>query len=95
MPHLAESGWRILGGSGLLADAAWPAADEAVFMSDAVVLPVQINGKRRAEISVPREADEAMIEQAVLALPELEKHIGGQPIKKTIIVPGRIINLVV
>jgi leucyl-tRNA synthetase len=55
---------------------------------------VQINGKRRAEIKVPKDADNAMIEALVLAEPQVEKFVDGKPIKKTIIVPGRIINLV-
>ena len=95
MPHLAESGWAKLGGIGLVADAPWPKADMAVLESDVMVLPVQINGKKRAEISVPKDADNAMIEAAVLAEPQVEKFLDGKPIKKTIIVPGRIVNLVI
>ena len=63
--------------------------------SDVMVLPVQINGKKRAEISVPKDADNAMIEAAVLAEPQVERFLDGKPIKKTIIVPGRIVNLVI
>jgi leucyl-tRNA synthetase len=94
MPHLGESGWRIVGGQGLLAQAAWPKADMSVLASDEILMPVQINGKRRAEIKVPKDADNAMIEALVLAEPQVEKFVDGKPIKKTIIVPGRIINLV-
>ena len=95
MPHLAESGWKIVGGQGLLAQAAWPKADMSVLASDEILMPVQINGKRRAEIKVPKDADNAMIEALVLAEPQVEKFVDGKPIKKTIIVPGRIINLVI
>ena len=99
MPHLAESGWQLLGGAaasgGLLADAPWPQADMAVLQEDRLTLPVQINGKKRAEISVPKDADAATIEQLVLSEPQLEKFLDGTSIKKTIIVPGRIINLVI
>ena len=99
MPHLAESGWQLLGGpavsGGLLADAPWPQADMAVLQENHLTLPVQINGKKRAEISVPKDADAATIEQLVLAEPQLEKFLDGTSIKKTIIVPGRIINLVI
>ena len=95
MPHLAESGWQIVGGQGLLAQASWPKADMSVLASDEILMPVQINGKRRAEIKVPKDADNAMIEAMVLAEPQVEKFIDGKPIKKTIIVPGRIINLVI
>ena len=95
MPHLAESGWAKLGGAGLVAEQAWPQADMSVLQSDSLVLPVQINGKKRAEINVPKDADNAMIEAAVLAEPQVEKFLNGKPIKKTIIVAGRIVNLVV
>ena len=99
MPHLAETGWHMLGGAalsgGLLADADWPQADTRVLEEDSLTLPVQINGKKRAEISVPKDADAASIEELVLAEPQLEKFLDGKTIKKTIIVPGRIINLVI
>ena len=94
MPHLAESAWQIIGGTGLLAEAAWPKADTAVLVRDEVTLPVQINGKKRGEITIPKDADNAMIEAMALAEPQVEKFIDGKEIKKTIIVPGRIINLV-
>ena len=95
MPHLAESGWAKLGGAGLVAEQAWPQADMSVLQSDNMVLPVQINGIKRAEINVPKDADNAMIEAAIMAEPQVEKFLNGKPIKKTIIVPGRIVNLVV
>ena len=95
MPHLAESGWHMLGGDGLVANAPWPQADTQVLDTDELVMPVQINGKKRAEISVPKEADNAMIEALVLAAPQVEKFLDGKTIKKTIIVPGRIVNLVI
>ena len=95
MPHLAESCWALLGGEGLVAQAAWPSADQEALVSDNIILPVQINGKRRAEISVPRDADKDMIEKVVMAEPQVEKFLDGQAIKKCIIVPGRIVNLVV
>ena len=95
MPHLAETGWQITGGDGLLAQSTWPVADETVLTQDEMILPVQINGKKRAEICVPKDADTATIEAAVLNEPQVEKFIDGKPIKKTIIVPGRIVNLVI
>ncbi len=95
MPHLAESGWEMLGGDGLVVAQSWPEADSAVLVSDTLILPVQINGKKRAEISVPKDADNAMIESIVLAEPQVEKFLDGKAIKKTIIVPGRIVNLVI
>lgn len=95
MPHLAETGWQALGGAGLVADAAWPQADLSVLTSDEVVLPVQVNGKKRGEISVPKDADEAIIKEMALNEAGVRKFIDGQELKKTIIVPGRIVNLVV
>jgi leucyl-tRNA synthetase len=95
MPHLAESCWQLLGGTGLLAQAPWPQADTDALVADSIILPVQINGKRRAEISVPVDADKDMIEKMVLSEPQVEKFLDGQTIKKCIIVPGRIVNLVV
>lgn len=95
MPHLAEAGWAALGQTGMLAQTAWPQADDSVLVDDAMVLPVQINGKKRAEISVPTDAEASMIETMALADPAVEKFIDGQNIKKVIIVPGRIVNLVI
>jgi len=95
MPHLAETGWQELGGDGLVANAAWPAADMSVLVSDEVVLPVQVNGKKRGEISVPKSADAAIIEKMALSDTGVEKFIDGKEIQKIIIVPGRIVNLVV
>ena len=95
MPHLAESCWQLLGGTGLVAQAMWPLADADALVADEMILPVQINGKRRAEISVPVDADKDMIEKMVLSEPQVEKFLDGQTIKKCIIVPGRIVNLVV
>ena len=95
MPHLAETGWRALGGEGLVADAAWPKPDLSVLTSDEVILPVQVNGKKRGEISVPKDADEAIIKNMALNEAGVKKFIDGQELKKTIIVPGRIVNLVV
>ena len=95
MPHLAETGWEILGGNGLLAQADWPVADESVLTQDVIILPVQIGGKKRGEISVAKDADNATVEAAALAEPQVEKFIDGQTIKKIIIVPGRIVNIVI
>ncbi len=95
MPHLAESCWRLLGHEGLVAETHWPQADAAALVEDSVTLPVQINGKRRAEITVPKSADQATIEQLARAEPQVEKFLDGKPIKKCVVVPGRIVNFVV
>ncbi|MDH2326639.1 leucine--tRNA ligase [Cereibacter sp. SYSU M97828] len=94
VPHLAEEVWHMLGGHGLVAQAAWPKADEALLVADTVTLPIQINGKRRAEISVPAEMPASEVEKLVLAHDDVVKFLAGQPIKKLIVVPGRIVNVV-
>jgi len=94
-PHIAESIWAAQGGEGLCALAPWPSADPALLVDDTVVLPVQINGKRRAEISVPKDMPAAEVEKIALANEDVIRFMAGQPIKKLIVVPGRIVNVVV
>jgi leucyl-tRNA synthetase len=80
---------------GLVAQAAWPKADPALLEDDTVILPIQINGKRRAEISVPKAMPASEVEKLALANEDVLRFLAGQPIKKLIVVPGRIINVVV
>ncbi|MFN5997111.1 MAG: leucine--tRNA ligase [Paracoccaceae bacterium] len=94
-PHLAEEIWAVQGGEGLCAQAAWPKADPALLVDDTVTLPIQINGKRRAEISVPKDMPAAEVEKIALADEDVVRFLAGQPVKKIIVVPGRIINVVV
>ena len=94
-PHIAESIWSYQGGSGLCANAPWPVADPALLASDTVILPIQINGKRRAEISVPKDMAAAEVEKLVLADDAVIKALGGAVPKKLIVVPGRIVNVVI
>ncbi|MDP5349376.1 MAG: class I tRNA ligase family protein, partial [Paracoccaceae bacterium] len=94
-PHLSEEIWSLLGGEGLIAAAPWPVAEESMLIDDTVVLPIQINGKRRAEISVPREIDKAELEKIVLAHDAVVKALEGAAPKKLVIVPGRIVNVVI
>ncbi|MEQ8367164.1 MAG: leucine--tRNA ligase [Roseicyclus sp.] len=94
-PHLAEDIWAHQGGEGLIADAPWPTADEAMLVEDTVTLPIQINGKRKSEIVVARDASKEEVEKIALADDAVLKALaGGQP-KKLIVVPGRIVNVVV
>jgi leucyl-tRNA synthetase len=94
MPHLAEECWAVLGHKGLVAQAAWPEVERELLIEHTVTLPVQINGKKRAEVTVPRDAANADIEAAVLALDAVKQGLQGKPPKKVIIVPQRIVNVV-
>lgn len=94
VPHIAESIWTYQGGQGLCCQAAWPKADPALLVDDTVILPIQINGKRRAEISVPKDMPASEVEKIALANEDVLRFLAGQPVKKIIVVPGRIINVV-
>jgi leucyl-tRNA synthetase len=94
-PHIAESIWSYQGGAGLCATAPWPVADPELLVDDTVTLPIQINGKRRGEIAVPRDMALPDIEARALANDDVLRFLAGQPVKKIIVVPGRIINVVV
>jgi len=95
MPHLAEECWAMLGHDELVAQAPWPQLEPALLVEDTLTLPVQINGKKRADVTIPRDASEAEIRAAVLELDAVKKVLESKPAKKVIIVPGRIINVVV
>ncbi|AWN48392.1 leucine--tRNA ligase [Methylobacterium terrae] len=95
MPHLAETCWTALGQDGLVAEAAWPAVKRELLVEDSVTLPVQINGRKRADVMVPRDADQAAVQAAVLALEPVQRALEGKPPRKVIVVPLRIVNIVV
>jgi leucyl-tRNA synthetase len=95
MPHLAEECWASLGQPTLVAQAPWPVLEPDLLIENTVTLPVQINGKKRADVTVPRDAEPAEIEAAVLALDAVKRALDGKPPKKVIVVPGRIVNVVV
>jgi leucyl-tRNA synthetase len=94
-PHVSHHLWRELGyGEDILA-APWPEPDAAALEADEVELVVQVNGKKRADVRVPKAADRAAIEAIVLANAAVQKFIEGQSVKKVIVVPGRLVNVVV
>ncbi|SDX30343.1 leucine--tRNA ligase [Roseicitreum antarcticum] len=95
VPHLAEDIWARLGGEGLAVQAPWPVADPAMLVADTLILPIQINGKRRSEITVPAEATKQEVEKMALADDAVIKALAGATPKKLIVVPGRIVNVVV
>ena len=93
-PHLAEDIWAEFGQSGLITTAPWPKADAAMLVSDTVTLPIQVNGKRRGEITVPADMPKEEVEKAALADQGVIRTLDGATPKKIIVVPGRIVNVV-
>ncbi|UWR11159.1 leucine--tRNA ligase [Sulfitobacter mediterraneus] len=93
-PHLAEDIWAHQGGTGLIVTAPWPKADEAMLVDDTVTLPIQVNGKRRAEIQVPADMPKEEVEKIALAHEAVVRSLDGAAPKKVIVVPGRIVNVV-
>ncbi|MGH6828184.1 MAG: class I tRNA ligase family protein, partial [Rhizomicrobium sp.] len=94
MPHLAEACWRALGQGKLAAETAWPRHDPRLLRTDSVTIAVQVNGKRRGEVVVARDADKGAIEKAALADDGVRRALGQSRPKKVIVVPGRIVNIV-
>jgi leucyl-tRNA synthetase len=94
MPHLAEECWQVLGQSGLISEANWPQIERDLLVEDTVTLVVQVNGKKRGDVTVPRGAENPEIEAAVLALDAVKLALGGKAVRKVIVVPMRIVNVV-
>jgi leucyl-tRNA synthetase len=94
MPHLAEECWAALGHGTLVATEAWPQVEPDLLVENTITLPVQINGKKRADVTVARDAGKDAIEAAVLALDAVKKALDGKSPKKVIVVPQRIVNVV-
>ncbi len=94
MPHLAEECWAALGHETLVAIEPWPELEPELLVENTITLPVQINGKKRADVTVARDAENAEIESAVLALDAVKRALDGRQPKKVIVVPQRIVNVV-
>ncbi len=95
VPHFAEELWSMLGHEDLAIDQAWPLADPDLIRDDAVTLAVQVNGKLRGTIDLPLDVDQPTAEAAVLAMPIVQKALEGKSVRKIILVPNRLINLVI
>ena len=95
MPHLGEELWRRLGHETMLVDLPWPQADATLTVDETVTLAVQVNGKKRATIELPRDADEKTAEQAALSDPAVARAVGQSTPRKVIVVKNRIVNVVV
>jgi len=95
MPHLAEEMWKALGHEGLLADASWPSADASLIVEDSVTIAVQVNGKMRAKLELPRDGDKAAIEAAAMADENVQRAMADLTVRKVIVVPNKIVNIVV
>ena len=94
-PHLAEEIWSTLGGDGLVTEAKWPILDASMLINDTIVLPIQVNGKRRDEIEVNVDLNKDEIEKIVLERPSVLRILDGNAPKKIIVVPGKIVNVVI
>jgi leucyl-tRNA synthetase len=94
MPHLAEELWAHLGHTTMLVNTAWPTADESLMTEDSVTVAVQVNGKMRATITLPKDTDQKTAEKLALAEVGVQKALEGQTVRKVIVVPNRIVNVV-
>jgi leucyl-tRNA synthetase len=94
VPHLAEEAWAELGHDGLVAEAPWPVPETALLLEETVTIAVQVNGKRRDELTIARDAAKEDIEAAALKLDNVVRAIGGRKIKKVVVVPQRVVNVV-
>lgn len=94
MPHLAEEMWQRLGHDRLLVDTPWPVADPALLVDDTVTVAVQVNGKLRGTIELPKDSGEDAARAAALAVPTVSKAIAGGAPRKVVVVPNRIVNVV-
>ena len=94
-PHIAEELWHALGEQGTVCDAQWPEFDEKYLVESTVKMPVQFNGKVRFTLDLPVDMSKEDIEKTALSAPEAAKYLEGMQVVKTVVVPGRIINIVI
>jgi leucyl-tRNA synthetase len=94
-PHISHRMWCDLAFGADILNAAWPEVDEDALVADEIELVLQVNGKLRGNMRVAKDADRAQIEKLALQNANVQKHIDGQPVKKVVVVPGRLVNVVV
>jgi leucyl-tRNA synthetase len=94
MPHLAEEAWAALGETGLVADAPWPEADPALLVEDEVTIAVQHKGKLRDTLTAPKGAPREQLEALALASEKVQRSLDGAEVRKVIVVPDRLVNIV-
>jgi len=94
-PHITHELWRELGYGEDILTAPWPEPDPQALIADEIELVLQVNGKLRGNMRVAKDADRTQIEKLAMQNPNVQKHVSGQPVKKVIVVPGRLVNVVV
>ena len=95
IPHMCHQLWQELGKDGLIVDQAWPLADEAALQQDSIEMVIQVNGKLRGRMQVASDASKEDCEQQALANENVERFIDGKPVRKVIVVPGKLVNIVI
>ena len=95
VPHICHALWHVLGREGAVVDCPWPAVDKTALVQDSVTLVVQVKGKVRGKVDVAADASQDAIEAAVLADENVARHVGDHPVRKMIIVPGKLVNVVI
>jgi leucyl-tRNA synthetase len=95
VPHITQELWNQLGNTGLIVDVDWPTHDESALVKDSIELMVQVNGKLRAKIKVAADASKQDIETCALADDNVQRFTDGKQVRKVIVVPGRLVNIVV
>jgi leucyl-tRNA synthetase len=95
VPHICHSLWAVLGHETALIDAPWPQVDESALETDMAEIVVQVNGRLRGRVSVAADADRDAIGQQALADPNVQRFVEGKEVRKIIVVPGRLVNIVV
>jgi len=95
VPHICHELWHALGHNDAIVDCSWPVADENAMQKDSIELVIQVNGKMRGRISVAADASNDVITDAAVAEPNVSRFMEGKALRKAIVVPGRLVNLVV